>query len=662
MITRRPIELTLIHTPATPSNPRPQTFAEFPVFAPGQNLTDFNLVQKTLYDLNMSIPSSQAVSSIPIELRIHSPNVPDLSLVDLPGYIELSSMDQPDSLKEEIANLVEKYIKPPNIILAVCSADVDLANSPALRASRRVDPLGMRTIGVVTKMDLVDPKHGADILTNKRYPLSLGYVGVVCKAAAKSREGTSLIQVRSAEDEGLSGPVRAQERAFFGSNKEHFSREGVQVTTDHLKKRLMQVLEESMANSLSSISNNVALELEEAKYQFKVQYNDRRVSAQSYMTETLDTLKARLHDFSTAYAKSHVRKLLKANLDDDTMEILAKVYWQDSSEAGSMQELASLADKGMQKKSYFASSSSGTTPAGLDVARTGNAVADRAAAANDPETIWKHKLEAASSALTKSGVGRKSTQAIVDAIRSHTIHSLMSEEPLIHHPTMTERITSLSDAILRDRYTITAEQVENCIKPYKYEIELDSDGKEWEKGRIQSIELIKRELEMCDSALAGIRESVGGSRRLNSAVKYVQDLEEREKKRASARQAIAAAARRASSSDPSSSSLTTEQESLLQEDASDPSRPVFNPSLLAKAREANFLTGRTALLRARMAALKGRACKSFSEDKSDRIKRYCPEAFLNVVADKLATTAVMFINIELLQEYFYLVSLLHSRQ
>lgn len=650
MVTRRPIELTLIHTPATPSNPNPKTFAEFPAFAPGQHLTDFSVVQKTLYDLNMSIPSTQAVSSVPVELRIHSPNVPDLSLVDLPGYIELSSMDQPDSLKEEIANLVEKYIKPPNIILAVCSADVDLANSPALRASRRVDPLGMRTIGVITKMDLVEPAQGADILTNKRYPLSLGYVGVVCKAAAKSREGKDIVRVKSAQDDGLQGPVRQQERAFFGGNREHFNREGVQVTTDLLKRRLMDVLEESMANSLHSISNNVALELEEAKYQFKVQYNDRRVSPQSYMTETLDTLKRRLDDFSKSYGKDHVRRMLKAYLDDDTMEILAKIYWQDTSDTGRMDELVNLQSK---IEDYKKRKAKLVATGGAD----GKQMASSAASASglsDPETAWKHKLEAATSSLTKSGVGRKSTQLVVDAIRSHTLRSLMSEEPLIHHPSTSDRITSFSDAILRDRYALTADQVENCIKPFKYEIELDAEGKEWEKGRAQSVDLLNREVEMCEGALGQIRESVGGGRRLNKAMQYVSDLEARERRRSDVRRA---AARK----DPATgmqAPLTPEQEELLQEDAADPSRPVFNPSLLVKAREANFLQGRTALLKARVAALKSRQCRAPSANASEatreEVRRYCPEAFLNVVSDKLASTAVMFINIELLQEYFYL--------
>lgn len=184
MVTRRPIELTLIHTPPTSTNPHPQTFAEFPSLGPG-HITDFSIVQQTLLDLNLSVPASECISNNPIHLRIHSPDVPDLSLVDLPGFVQISSLDQPEELKEKINKLCDQYIRSPNIILAVCAADVDLANSPALRASKRVDPLGMRTIGVVTKMDLVQPEVAASILSNDRYPLALGYVGVVCKASSK---------------------------------------------------------------------------------------------------------------------------------------------------------------------------------------------------------------------------------------------------------------------------------------------------------------------------------------------------------------------------------------------------------------------------------------------------------------------------------------------
>jgi hypothetical protein len=184
MVTRRPIELTLIHTPpgAASSSTTPAEYGVFPSLPGLGRITSFSTIQKTLTDLNLSVPPELAVSDDPIQLHIHSPNVPDLTLIDLPGYIQLSSMDQPDELKGKISNLCDKYIREPNIILAVCAADVDLANSPALRASRRVDPLGTRTIGVVTKMDLVKPEQGAQIISGDRYPLHLGYVGVVCKA------------------------------------------------------------------------------------------------------------------------------------------------------------------------------------------------------------------------------------------------------------------------------------------------------------------------------------------------------------------------------------------------------------------------------------------------------------------------------------------------
>ena len=173
MVTRRPIELTLVHV----SKDREPAdgiveFGEFPGTGMGK-ITDFTKIQKILYDMNMSVPQHECVSENPIELHIHSPDVPDLSLIDLPGYVQLSSMDQPEELREKIAGLCNKYIKEPNVILAVCAADVDLANSPALRASRKVDPLGLRTIGVVTKMDLVSPEVGASILNSNKYPLSL---------------------------------------------------------------------------------------------------------------------------------------------------------------------------------------------------------------------------------------------------------------------------------------------------------------------------------------------------------------------------------------------------------------------------------------------------------------------------------------------------------
>lgn len=621
MVTRRPIELTLIHTPSTPANPRPSTFAEFPSLGPG-HITDFSIVQKTLVDLNLSVPASDCVSDSPIHLRIHSPHVPDLSLVDLPGYVQIASMDQPEELKEKISKLCDKYIRSPNIILAVCAADVDLANSPALRAAKKVDPLGMRTIGVVTKMDLVEPRIGASILSNNRYPLALGYVGVVCKPSkhyleTASTPSRSLLGraassfAASAEESGsLVAPIRAQEADFFYSqdNAAHFNQEGMLVSTDVLKKRLMHVLEESMASSLHSISNAVALELEEASYQFKVQYNDRQISAESYVAETMDELKTRIGQLSKSFTKQDVRKMLKNLLDEQVLDLLASQYWIDPKTP----ELGKLAN-------------------------------DRSISPDELDVYWQRKLDHLSSSLTKSGIGRAATQLVVDAIRSG-LGTLANEEPLIHHPGAADRINATADSILRERFTLTSDQVENSVKPFKYEVEVE--GQEWLAGRGRAIELLQKELEMCEGALSQIRDTVG-ARKLRGAMEYVGEVEESERRRRERRREA-----RAQGGD-----WADEEESIM----SDPTRPAFNPALLAKgmlsrvmtggprtdpyfcslaAREAMFLSSRSSVLRLRLLALKSRRCKAGPEQKS-----FCPEAFLNVVADKLSNSAVQFINV-----------------
>lgn len=521
MVTRRPLELTLVHTPASPSNPNPKTYAEIEG-RPGQ-LSDFTLVQAELKNLNEAVSTAECVSDEPIHLRISSPDVPDLSLVDLPGYVQISSMDQPEELKSKIAGLCDKYIRTPNIILAVCAANVDLANSPALRASKKVDPLGIRTIGVVTKMDLVPPEVGAEILANQRYPLALGYVGVVSKTPATPP--SRLLMKSRADDEHPGAVARAHESEYFSDNGRHFSREGILVGTDNLKGRLMRVLEESMASSLHSISNAVALDLEETSYQFKVQYNDRSISAESYVAETMDDLKARIHQISRTFSKADVRKLLKQKLDEEAIDALAELYWKDPRTP----ELSKLA-------------------------------ADSRLTPDELELHWQRKLSAISSLVTKSGVGRKTSEEVVKCI-SHCLETLSSEEPLVFHPEAAARVMSTANAILGDRFSITSDQVENAIKPLKYEIEVDD--KEWEVGRANSIALLQRELKMADDYLRRLRDQIG-QRTLRGAMEYRGELAEKERRRRERRRQAKAA----------------NIEYAYDEDDKDPSKPYYSEIVL----------------------------------------------------------------------------------
>jgi hypothetical protein len=144
------------------------------------------------------------------------------------------------------------------------------------------------------------------------------------------------------------------------------------------------------------------------------------------------------------------------------------------------------------------------------------------------EPYWKHKLEAASSLLTKSGVGRDSTLLVADGLRA-LIDSIAQGEPFNHHPRAAERLTQFSHVILRDRIGVTSDQVENCIKPYKYEVEVEP--REWETGRERAVQLFENEIVMCEQKLKDIKKKVGGGSRLNGLIGYVKNLEERQKER-----------------------------------------------------------------------------------------------------------------------------------
>lgn len=149
---------------------------------PGQKFHDFNKIRDEIVKETESKTGRNAgISPAPINLRIYSPNVLTLTLVDLPGLTKVPVGDQPRDIEKQIKDMVLKQIQKPNaIILAVTAANTDLANSDGLKLAREVDPEGQRTIGVLTKVDLMDEGTDVvDILAGRIIPLRLGYVPVV---------------------------------------------------------------------------------------------------------------------------------------------------------------------------------------------------------------------------------------------------------------------------------------------------------------------------------------------------------------------------------------------------------------------------------------------------------------------------------------------------
>lgn len=219
IVTRRPLILQLINVPSERDD-RPETdevhiphtaasvagqgeWAEFH-HLPGRKFEDFAQVKREIETETARIAgNNKGINRQPINLKIFSPHVLNLTLVDLPGLTKVPIGDQPSDIEKQTRTLISEYIAKPNsIILAVSPANVDLVNSEALKLARHVDPMGRRTIGVLTKLDLMD--HGTnalDILSGRVYPLKLGFIGVVNRSQQDIQSGKSLSEALRAEAE-----------------------------------------------------------------------------------------------------------------------------------------------------------------------------------------------------------------------------------------------------------------------------------------------------------------------------------------------------------------------------------------------------------------------------------------------------------------------------
>lgn len=169
MVTRTPLHLQLIQT-----SPDSEMAVEFGSYIEGQwkiekrlklttpepSLVEINNVRDEIERQTIKrAGKGMGISFKEIIMKFYSPNVPNLSLIDLPGLTMVACTDkgQPKDIKDQIRALVSKYIEPEkSLVLAVMSARTDLETDMALDLIKEFDPKGQRTIGVLTKVDLMN--------------------------------------------------------------------------------------------------------------------------------------------------------------------------------------------------------------------------------------------------------------------------------------------------------------------------------------------------------------------------------------------------------------------------------------------------------------------------------------------------------------------------
>ncbi|KAM3844032.1 dynamin-2 isoform 5-T5 [Vipera latastei] len=242
IVTRRPLILQLIFSKTE--------YAEF-LHCKSKKFTDFDEVRQEIEtETDRVTGTNKGISPIPINLRVYSPHVLNLTLIDLPGITKVPVGDQPQDIEYQIKDMILQFIsRESSLILAVTPANMDLANSDALKLAKEVDPQGLRTIGVITKLDLMDEGTDArDILENKLLPLRRGYIGVVNRSQ-KDIDGKKDIRA-----------ALAAERKFFLSHPA-YRHMADRMGTPHLQKVLNQQLTNHIRDTLPSLRSKLQSQL-----------------------------------------------------------------------------------------------------------------------------------------------------------------------------------------------------------------------------------------------------------------------------------------------------------------------------------------------------------------------------------------------------------------
>jgi len=251
LATRRPLYLKLKRTPNTSQKMKI-----------GNSLDDMELAENA-EDLMLKIQSLTDevagdrgnIIDEPIYVTVSAHACPDLTVVDLPGIAKnkLVDSEQPEDIEKVTTDLIRKYIAPAEtVILAVIPANMDAAASDAIKVARSVDPDMKRTIGVITKLDMVpDGTSVISLLQGKYVRLELGAVGVRNRSQKECEDGMTVKEALRREQDWIQGHAEfsTMNPSLFGAKS--------------LTMKLMSVLGKRIQETLPVLKENMAARLDE---------------------------------------------------------------------------------------------------------------------------------------------------------------------------------------------------------------------------------------------------------------------------------------------------------------------------------------------------------------------------------------------------------------
>lgn len=244
VVTRRPLELRMVHD----SNPTAKPYGVFEQLSKEKKYFDFDEIRRTIEaETDKVAGKDKGIVDIPLKLTVYSYECPDLTLIDLPGITKISVGNQIENIEEVTTKMAERYCREERtIILAVIPANADMSTSQGLHLAREWDKDGSRTLGVITKIDIMDRGTDASsMILNREVPLRLGYVGVKNRSQEDINNKVKVGIALTKEDE------------YFKNHPVYRNLDMKNFGTRSLTKRLTEVLEKNINKHLRSILNEV---------------------------------------------------------------------------------------------------------------------------------------------------------------------------------------------------------------------------------------------------------------------------------------------------------------------------------------------------------------------------------------------------------------------
>ena len=220
-----------------------------------EKFTEFELVKTEIERLTCIVAGGDKnIVDKPITLSLYSKDVPNLTLIDLPGITRIPIQGQDKDIEKITREMTMKYIEDKRtIILSVVAANQDVSTSDGLMLAMKCDPKGDRTCAVLTKIDMMGNGNNAlSVLKNEYIPLKHGWNAVKLRDQQEINEGKSVQEAKRTEDE------------FFNNHpayKDHLNLCG----TANLSLKLSNLLYSNILEALPEIRKELNIKIETYK-------------------------------------------------------------------------------------------------------------------------------------------------------------------------------------------------------------------------------------------------------------------------------------------------------------------------------------------------------------------------------------------------------------